>query len=207
MAVIVERLENGRLPFAGVDDPHADHDLICHEETESMTCPTPTTAHQGRYWDVPPSSVVVDRLLARILVAVRGQAWEETFWDHVLPRIATAIHDTIASDLLERGVSVTLLGHQPLSDRLLFRMIDEVDEALLTLAKRRYLHGKYTPDQFEEVLYAGRRSTWMFHSLMGLRPSHDGKAERLALYVSDSDPPIEWPKRVSDSFKRAWESR
>ncbi len=172
-----------------------------------MTIPGPVNTYQGRFWDVPPSSVVIDRLMRRIHAAVKGQPWEETFWDNVLPRISTAIADDVAADLLERGVSVMVLGHQALSDRMLFRLVDEVEEALLTLAKRRYVLERYSPDQFEEVLYAGKDSAWVLTELIMFEPSTAEKAKRLVAYVVKHKPSVVWPKRVSQTFKAAWDAR
>lgn len=146
LAVVLERLDNGQLPFTGVDDPEADYWSQCQREQERIAGHSlvPASYHDF-FWDEQPASPLVDSLLRRLQAAVMGQPWEETFWDQVLTSVYTAIPDDIASDLLERGVSVMLLGHQPLSDRVLFRLVDEVDEALLTLAKRRYIHEALTP--------------------------------------------------------------
>lgn len=208
LVVLLERIDNGQLPFAGVDDSDADSCSQCQREQERIAAHTLDPASYYDFvWDEKPASPLVDSLLHRLLAAVKGQPWEETFWDQVLPSVYNAIPDDIAEDLLDRGVSIHLLGHQPLSDRMLFRLIDVVDEALLTLAKRRYIHDRYDADAFEEVLYASPKHEWMLSSLIMLQPSHVEKAQRLAIYIAKCDPPLKWPPLVNETFQEVWDAR
>ena len=208
LAVMIDRLNRGELPFAGVDDRSADHWKQCSEDQAAVAAVLDDYGpFQQVAWDVPPASSLIDAQLCKLERLVRGKAWEETLWNNVLRGVWTAIPDGVAESLIDRGVAILTLGHMPLSDRMLFRLIDEVVEALLTLAKRRYVNDRYTPDQFEEVLHAGRKSEWMLRSLVMLEPSHVEKAERLAAYIATCDPPLEWPSFVSDTFQEVWDSR
>lgn len=208
LAVMIDRLNRGELPFAGVEDRSADHWGQCSEDQAAVAAMLDDFGTlQQATWDVPPASPLIDAQLRRLERLVRDQAWEETLWDNVLRGVWTAIPDDVAESLIDRRIAILTLGHLPLSDRMLFRLMDEVVEALLTLAKRRYINDRYTPDQFEEVLHAGRDNEWMLRSVVMLEPSHVEKARRLAECVASRRPPLRLPEAIAPSFRRAWESR
>ncbi|MEQ8845231.1 MAG: hypothetical protein RIB58_10290 [Phycisphaerales bacterium] len=208
LAVLHERMRAGRLPIRSLGDGSAAAHEHADRERRSLAADEPEHASAiAASWDVPPRCAVVDRLLAQLCGGARDQPWEDEFWRCVLPGVTTLVPDALASTLLDRGVAVDALGHMPLCDTMLFRLMDEVVEALLTLANRRYVHDRFSVDQFEEVLHAGRESEWMLRSLITLEPSHAEKAERLAQHVAGYNPPLAWPKLVSQTFQRAWDAR
>ena len=208
LAVMIDRLNRGEPPFAGVEDRSADHWKQCSEDQAAVAASLDEYCQlQQVTWEMPPASQVIDAQLLRLERLVRGKPWEETFWDNVLRGVWTAIPDDVAGRLIDRGVAILTLGHLSLSDKVLFRLMDEVNEALLTLAKRRYIHDRYDVDAFEEVLYAAPHDQWMLSSLIMLEPSIVEKAERLAAYIASCDPPLKWPPRVSETFQEVWDMR
>lgn len=202
---MIDRLNRSELPFAGVEDRSADHWKQCSGDQAAVAASLDEYSPlQQVTWEVPPASPIIDAQLRRLEHLVMGKPWEETFWNNVLRGVWTAIPDDVVAPLINRGVAILTLGHLSLSDRMLFRLIDEVDEALLTLAKRRYIHDRYDADAFEEVLYAAPRHEWMLSSLIMLEPSHVEKAQRLATYIAKCDPPLKWPPLVNETFQEAW---
>ena len=145
-------------------------------------------------WDYVPVDPIVAEVMREALRIVRGKPWEESFWEEVN---ILGLPSDVVTDLIGRKVALSDLGHMILEDALLWKLADEVDEALLTLAKRRYLSALYDADRLEEVLHAYPDHEWMLWSLAQLVPDSGEKAKRLSVYVRAL------PKRVYNRVTRS----
>jgi len=110
--------------------------------------------------------------------------------------------EAVIDDLLARDIQRALIGHMALSDARLWALADEVDEALLTLAKRRYLNDRYDQWAFKEVLHAYPTHEWMLSSLVMLKPSHIEKAVILIEYIHKAPNQHELTNHQSETFGR-----
>ncbi len=133
----------------------------------------------------PPCSEVIDGLIVTLMPIVEGMPWEAVFWRYVLPSIPCVIPSRLVDDLIARYVEVVLLGHFPLRDADLWKLMN-VDEALLTLAVRRYTNPEYDRGAFEEVLHADSEHGWVLRTLIAHTPSDAEKRRVLARYIDQS---------------------
>jgi hypothetical protein len=120
-------------------------------------------------------------LIREIHLRIKGTAFERQLMGELLHIVPP---DDVLEDMLSRDVLVDQIGHLPLADSLLWRLADQVPEALLTLGKRRFLNAPYTADQFEEVLYAYPSHYWLFSSLAQLECDSPEKLDCLARYLA-----------------------
>ena len=133
----------------------------------------------------PPGSEVIDGLIVTLMPLVEGAPWEAVFWRYVLPSIPCVIPTRLVDDLVARDIEVVLLGHFPLRDADLWKLVD-VDEALLTLAVRRYANPEYDCGAFEQVLHAAPEHGWVLRTLIAHTPSDAEKGRVLARYIDRS---------------------
>ena len=119
----------------------------------------------------------------RVWELANGAPWESLLWNGLMsvPFVPPA---DVSLDLLSRGIAVAVLGHHPHSDEVLLAYAAEVPEALLTLAKRRYLSDDYGPEKFREALKVEPNSRWMLSALVREVPSDPAKARLLCAYVA-----------------------
>lgn len=153
-----------------------------------------------------PYSESVASLLMSLHGHVRSQPWEVEFWEWILTYCPTCLPNSILDHLIETGDEGLIcdLCHKSLPDQYHWKLAEHWDEALLTLANRRYLRSEYSPDQFEEILHAFPAHEWMLTNLVRLTPDCDQKAVLLARSVRahpDADGLIENP---SEMFKAVW---
>ncbi len=96
--------------------------------------------------------------------------------------------DAVIEDFLAREKVLLELGHLPLKDAHLWRLAPVVDEALLTLALRRYCLPEYRPSDLEEVFFNFPAHEWMTGTLIRAEPSCMEKAELLLTYAAHLAP-------------------
>lgn len=184
LAVMIERIDSGRLPIPDLGHPDLDVSAAAFVDRLAIAPYIPDARWvYNDFWNPAPPSRLIDRMLERLHRETRGMCWEPDFWSAVWEGLPTRLPRKIAESLIRREINIDELGHLLLDDDLLWRLADRVDEALLTLAKRRYHQPRYDADAFEEVLYAFPTHDWMLRSLRGLVPSHEEKAERLQIYL------------------------
>lgn len=208
LAVLLDRMRTNQLPIACLDNPDSNEDqaaiadraLIYDSNSSSLF-----DVWHGVMGSEP--SAVVDGLLYQVARAVRGKMWEARFWSCVFSVVPTRFPDRIAEDLIERDINVDHLGHLQLSDRLLWRLSDDVPEALATLAIRRYVDSEYDADAFEEVLHAFPQEESMFRAVIYYQPSSQDKADRLAEYLDRLESSGEWLVSAAKALLDEWRSR
>lgn len=133
----------------------------------------------------PPHCDVLNGMLETLVPLVRGASWEPVLWRYLLPCIPCVIPSHLVDELIARDIEVVLLGHFPLRDADLWKLVD-VDEALLTLAVRRYANPEYDCGAFEEVLHAAPEHGWVLRTLIAHAPSDAEKRRVLARYIDQS---------------------
>ncbi|MHA7814589.1 MAG: hypothetical protein ACX94C_14485 [Phycisphaerales bacterium] len=189
--MITERLKRGEPAVSGLlsatDDLDAEHEA----ERAFQALLGPPRAMDREAWAgagpcmPPPGSEVIDGLIVTLMPIVEGAPWEAVFWRYVLPSIPCVIPSRLVGDLIARDIEVVLLGHFPLRDADLWKLVD-VDEALLTLAVRRYANPEYDCGAFEEVLHAAPEHGWVLRTLIAHTPSDAEKQRELARYIEQS---------------------
>ena len=164
---------------------------------------------ESRRWlrDATPA---FESLLQRIHDISRTKDWEATLWCHLLNWLPVLPSSKVADDLIDRRINLVELGHcNWQEDRILWRLAEEVDEALLTLAIRRFASPEYTTGEFEEVLYAHPSNVWNLRSLAIAHPSDPHKQRTLIEYIrrhEDGADIARWACEKSPNFAAAWES-
>jgi len=189
--VITERLQRSEPAVSGLlsapDDLDAEHEA---ERAFQALLGPPRAMDRGAWAGAgpcmpPPGSEVIDGLIATLMPLVEGAPWEAVFWRYVLPSIPCVIPSRLVDNLIARDIEVVLLGHFPLRDADLWKLVD-VDEALLTLAVRRYANPEYDCGAFEEVLHAAPEHGWVLRTLIAHTPSDADKRRVLAKYIDQS---------------------
>lgn len=192
LSLILDRLVRGEPAVEGLDslpaDIEAEHKIerVFEAELGLPRGVDPAACVGTGPCMPPPQSEVLDGMLETLVPLVRGTPWEPVLWRYLLPCVPCVIPSHVVDDLIARDVEVVLLGHQPLRDIDLWKLV-EVEEALLTLAIRRYANPEYDSGEFEEVLFSARGQDWVLESLIRRDPSDTGKLDILASFVSQSD--------------------
>jgi hypothetical protein len=205
--VIIERLRRGEPAVDGLlsasDDLDAEHQA---ERAFQALLGLPRAMDREAWAEAgpcmpPPRSEVIDGLIATLMPLVEGAPWEAVFWRYVLPSIPCVIPTRLVDDLIARDIEVVLLGHFPLRDADLWKLVD-VDEALHTLAVRRYANPEYDCGAFEEVLHAAPEHGWVFRTLIAHTPS-DAEKRRVLARSIDRSPERESLLKRADVALRA----
>lgn len=136
--------------------------------------------------EMPIYEPAIDALLRRVLDAGKGWRHEDELHGVLLSYCPTTPAADIVDELIARNDAhtVCLLGHCRLSDRHLWMLGGQVEEAATTLAIRRYVNNEYSADQFEEVLHSFSENDMMFKNLPQYTPSSEEKARTLVRLVS-----------------------
>ena len=127
LAVLLERMNLGQIPIIGLDEPNVNEDRSAIADRAAIyAAELPSSFDVWHSVKDAEPSAVLDGLLRRVADAVRGKEWESRFWSCVFSVVPTRFPDEIAEELIDRDVNVDHLGHLPLSDRLLWRLADQV---------------------------------------------------------------------------------
>lgn len=195
LGAIVDRLRRGAAPLPETWQ-EIQSDLTSFGSARSSDDkPLPATyAHAP----CPPELVSLMLELHRRLIR---RSDERHVWNTVLEEAGFCPPDEVIEDLLARDVDTVYLGHLPLPDRLLWRFAEHVDEALLTLAKRRFVDDFYSADQFEEVLHSFPSHEWTLESLASMATASSPKTAVVARYVVEHPQCDELIDGASQAFK------
>lgn len=176
LGVVLQRVRRDETPWQGCGNPERS-DEVAWSELEQL-------GHPG-YRKPCDGPVEADAIVANILREVHAwavaRALEESVWSVLLCLFIPP--DDILEDLVSRNILVTDIGHLPLADRWLWRLGDAVPEAALTLALRRYLGAAWSTEQFEEVVYSFRESTWLLETLARNKASSPEKGLCALRYI------------------------
>lgn len=192
LGVVIDRLERGVAPWPRVHEIEGNDGSIDLDRYVGKTLFT--SPREDRHWGrvyTPAFEPLYDRLHALL----RGKPKEEEIWGAVLVYGEPLPSETVLKDLVDRFPQSSLecsIGHFPTSDKFLWFMSDKVDEALLTLGKRRWLNERYTADQVEEVLHSFPNHEWLLHSLAKEPPTDAAKLAVLLPYLRGLDDGDKW---------------
>lgn len=201
IGAMLERLDRGAAPLSGFEEA-----VVCADRGRFGVVLRHPIPDFHETW-APPGPSVADGLgglLTRLHERTRGAVWEEELWFWLLQFLPGGLPDAIAHDLIDREIAIDALGHCNLGDGALWRLADRVDEALLRLAKRRYVSEQYTADAFEEVLHAFPQHEWTLMSLPSLPASDREKVERLAAYIRRHPRREELVRHACEEFLEVW---
>ncbi|MCA9280278.1 MAG: hypothetical protein H6815_05865 [Phycisphaeraceae bacterium] len=124
---------------------------------------------------------MIDDLMFQLHDAASGKHWEGLLWEEVVGALPTRLEARVANKLIDRGIAVSAIAHSLADDAVLWRLADDYEEAMLTLAKRRYVNDAYSVDQFAEVLSAFPTQRGRLQQcLMGLDSSDNQKSQILS---------------------------
>ncbi len=197
LGAVVDRLRHGDQPFSLDPD-----EVELRRDQGTFGVPANAWGYNPLYEECPcPPDL--RGLYVEMADRVRGTPIEAGFWGTILvgPWVPP---DSVIEDLLARDIETDLIGHLPLSDPRLWKLADLVPEALLTLAKRRYLGERYDQYRFQEVLKAYPTHEWMLSSLPELTPSHPTKAEILVTHLRSLPDPEQYTRYQSKVFEEIW---
>lgn len=208
IGAMLERLDRGEAPLPSFEESAVRADRARFAPAVGRQVPELPVTDPREMW-APPMASVTDGLaglLRRLHERTRGAAWEEELWFWLLQFLPGGFPEAVVHDLIDRQIAIGALGHCDLSDRALWRLADRVDEALLTLAKRRYTCEQYAVDQFEEVLRAFPEHEWMLTSLPILPTSSREKAERLSAHIRKHPKRDRLLRHARAEFLEVWNS-
>lgn len=98
---------------------------------------------------------------------LNGTDLEEQFWDQSLQYLEyNPGLDELLNYLIDNRIALLTLGHLSLPDQFLWRLVDDVDEAILTLGKRYYQNQKYSIEDFIWFLNKYHNKPWLWDSLL-----------------------------------------
>ncbi len=176
---LLSRLSRGLPPFDSADPNDWEAEFrswFANPDTPDQWCVIP-----------PEFEPPLHHLVCKLHAAIRTTPAETAFWESVALWIPGSLPTDVFNDLLARNIAIDAVGHRDEPDAHLWRLADRVEEALLTLAKRRYASPDCTDDQLEEVLFNFPDSTWMLSSLAAFEGSSARKVELVATYAARSN--------------------
>ncbi len=180
LGAVVERTRHQQPPFP-LDQDALDRD----QRSFGFSFATSTSPASTPYAHRPCPSELAP-LFRELLAAFRASAHESDLWFNLLISPFSPPEDVL-EDLIQRDIHVTTIGHLPLSDRLLWKLADQVPEALLTLGKRRFLDPDCSPDRLEEVLHAYPHHRWLLNALQDLADEPSDKSRVVSRYLAADD--------------------
>lgn len=126
-------------------------------------------------------------LLESLAAKIRGLECEKNLWWGLLHVLDHALPESVAHDLIDREIHVTLLGHTRQTDEVQGRLADLVDEALLTIAKEFYTDNAHSIEEFESILKKHHDHHWMLSSLAHDAVSSPEKSALLEQFLMRHD--------------------
>lgn len=206
IGAMLERLDRREAPLPAFKEAAVRADRARFDAAPAGRSPQLDISDPRERWAQPAASAVdgLAGLVTRLHERTRGASWEADLWLWLLQSLPGGVPEAVVHDLIDREIAIEAIGHCKLSDAALWRLAGRVDEALLTLAKRRYVSERCTADQFEEVLHAFPEHEWMLTSLPGLLPSSRHKAVRLAEYIREHPRRDELIRHAGGEFLEVW---
>ena len=98
------------------------------------------------------SSHVSKEIIQGLYEKIRGHSCESTIWDAVFWYLADPLPIVIAHDLIDRFISLTMMGKTRQFDEVQWRLATFSEDALYTLIRERYVEPQYSVSQFEITL-------------------------------------------------------
>ncbi|NLT52780.1 MAG: hypothetical protein GXX85_17895 [Ignavibacteria bacterium] len=132
--------------------------------------------------------IIKESLLTHIKNKLSQTDIEEKFWNSILNYIHTnSLTEKILNYLIDNKIALLALGHHSLDDIYLWKLVDDVDEAVLTLGKRYCLNNKYSTLEFKEFLKKFSNNKWLWETLINLKcPDIDKQRELRKLLFSNT---------------------
>ncbi|MBX9737884.1 MAG: hypothetical protein K2X32_13260 [Phycisphaerales bacterium] len=140
---------------------------------------------------------LLDEYVTEIHALARGKFYEEELWSELLTVVPSPLPLPVAHDLVTRNIGVTSLGHRYEHEAILWRVADQVVEAVYNLAIRRYENEHDGPDRLEEIFY--QFPYWLeIGEMLAYRSA--GTPEKLEWFVArmkEHKLPLDQPRRES----------
>lgn len=208
LGAIRDRLRRGEEPVPGLSGAPADEssiEQVIEADARSFGCMYISAVSEWRnhQWPVIP---LVDEYLLEIHAALRQSRWEHAVWEQVLTQCPTQLPRAIWTDFLDRDLHVTRLGHRWECEELLWRLADQVPEAVYNLAIRRYCNPEFSVDKLDELMYAFPDWRGVCNQLIFLTPDPPEKVTWLASRVREhcAKHMLVHRKHWSPAFEAAW---
>ncbi len=185
LGAVVDRLRRDGAPLAG-PFPDEGEEAALAADAESFGAASSYLAFPGPLprplWSMSmPSSV--EALLCEVHQRVRGACWEERFWEAMGTLVPGPWPESVAMDLVQRGLCRCLLAHIASSEGVWWELVGEYPEAAYNLAINRYTNPDDAWDRVEVVLNE-RPDSSVFEMLARVEASSQDKADQLARYVA-----------------------
>ncbi len=177
LGAVLDQSRRQQLPFP------LDHEAFLRDQLSFGFSPAAYTPLASSPHAPRPCPRELVPLFRAIHSALRGTPHEANSWFNLLNAPVCPPEDLL-EDLIARDIHVGQIGHLPLSDRLLWKLADQVPEALLTLGKRRFLDPTCPPERLEEVLHAYPNHQWLLRSLSELAEDASEKSQIVARYIA-----------------------
>lgn len=125
--------------------------------------------------------LIVDGMtLVEVRRKLQGTSVEEQFWHQTLPFVnVDCLSDDLVDYFIAQGIALDMLAHLPLSDKYLWILAEQVEEALITLGKRHYLSDAYTTEEFVVLLEKASKNYWLWSSLLSVKSNNTSKRKSL----------------------------
>lgn len=126
------------------------------------------------------SDIVNPESLINIKEKIKGSDIEELFWQKTLLFInVNCLNDELLEYLINNNIANVVLGHLKLPDKYLWKLVNSIEEAVLTLGKRLYIKEKYTCKEFIDYLTKFEDKYWLWDSLLNIEPTCNKKRKIL----------------------------
>jgi hypothetical protein len=117
---------------------------------------------------------------------VRNTPIEEAVWSRLISFYKTPLPEEIVNDLINRRVAIIDLGHSKQEDKVMWRLAELVEEALLTLAIEIYTNDSYNDEVTEKLFKKFFHNAWMMETLAYKKPSSHNKKRIYENYIQMS---------------------
>ncbi len=154
LGAVRDRLRAGRPPSPGCTRGRSSKRWAMAIETHFKSFGVQWLAY-SRGLDDPRFEPValLDEYITEIHALARGKFFEEELWSELLTVVPAPLPLPVAHDLVDRNIEVTSLGHRYEHQAVLWRVADQVIEAVYNLAILRYENEHDGPDRLEEIFY------------------------------------------------------
>jgi hypothetical protein len=115
-----------------------------------------------------------------------------------------AIPDEIAHDLINRDMTIGMLGHTRQSDEVMWRLVPLMPEALLTMGVDIYVRPQHSAEELQSLLERFPHHEWLMSRLAHCVPDVPEKREILEPFLQQQEK-AEWLLDIMPLFSRlAW---
>lgn len=111
----------------------------------------------------------------------QGTKIENLIWEELLQFInPKLLPNELIDYFIENEIALSILGHLPLDDMFLWKLVGVSGEAILTLGKRYYLNDVYTNENFTFMLEKFKDNYELWNMLLDIIP-HNGEKRKILI--------------------------